>query len=148
MVAAGRFMEVSQTPGFLCLPAERICHLLSEDTLIVHSELDVFCALLRWLDHDREGRLCHAAHLLQDAVRLHCISPECIVTKVEPVEWLFDAVPHCLVVINEAMRSVSLPLLHGSDFSPCHLGWCEISHLRANKSRPEKYISKEKLHRG
>lgn len=105
-VATGRFMEVSQTTGFLCLSAERVCHLLSENKLMVNSELDVFCALLRWLDHDREARLCHAAHLLQGVLRLHCISPECIVTRVEPVDWLFDAVPDCLVVINEAMRSV------------------------------------------
>jgi len=100
----GRFVEVSQTAGFLFLPVERICQLLSDDMLMVNSELDVFYALVRWLDHDRDGRLCQAAHLLQDAVRLHCLSPECIVTQLEPVDWLFDAVPDCLVVINEAMR--------------------------------------------
>ena len=101
-----RFVEVSQTAGFLFLPAERVCSLLSDDMLIVDSELDVFAALLRWLDHDRPGRLGQAAHLLQTAVRLHCVSPECIVTKLEPVDWLFDAAPECLVVINEAMRPV------------------------------------------
>ena len=103
-----RFLEVSRTAGFLFLPAERLCQLLMEDLLMVNSELDVFCALVGWLDHDRDNRLCHAAHLLQNAVRLHCLSPESIVTKVEPVDWLFDAVPDCLVVVNEAMRSVLL----------------------------------------
>ena len=100
----GRFVEVSQTPEFLFLPPDRICQLLSDDALVVRSEMDVFCALLRWLDHDRNGRLCQAAHLLQDAVRLHCISPEGIVSHVETVDWLFDCVPECQVVVNEAMR--------------------------------------------
>jgi len=107
VVAIGRFLEVSQSSEFMFLPPDRICQLLSDDMLIVNSEMDVFCALLRWLDYDRDGRLCHAAHLLQDAVRLHCITPECIVSKVETVDWLFDAVPECQVVTNEAMRSVS-----------------------------------------
>ena len=105
LVAADRFVEVSQTTDFLFLPSDRICRLLSDNMLIVNSELDVFTALLRWLDYDRDGRLCHAAHLLQDAVRLHCIDPECIVSNVETVDWLFDAVPECQVVANEAMRS-------------------------------------------
>jgi len=107
VVAYGRFMEVSQTAEFLFLPPDRVCQLLSDDMIIVNNEMDVFCALLRWLDYDREGRLCEAARLLQDAVRLHCISPECIVSNVETVDWLFDAVPECQVVTNEAMRSVS-----------------------------------------
>ena len=106
-VAADRFCEVSQTSEFLCLPPDRVCQLLSDDMLTVESEMDVFCALVRWLDHDRDNRLCHAAHLLQDAVRLHCVSPECIVSRIEAVDWLFDAVPECQVVTNEAMRSVS-----------------------------------------
>ena len=50
--------------------------LLSDDMLVVNNVLDVFCALIRWLDYDRDGRLCQAANLLQNAVRLHCISPE------------------------------------------------------------------------
>jgi len=103
----GRFIEVSQTSGFLFLPAEIVCHLLSDDWLTVHSEIDVYCALVRWLDHDRDGRLCHASHLLQNAVRLQCISPECIVSKVETVDWLFEAAPECQVVTNAAMRSAS-----------------------------------------
>jgi len=106
-MVADRFLDVSQTSEFTFLPPDRICQLLSDDMLIVNSELDVFCALVRWLDYDRDGRLCQAAHLLQDAVRLHCISPECIVSKVETVDWLFDAVPECQVVTNEAMRSIS-----------------------------------------
>jgi len=111
VVASDRFCEVSQTTEFLCLPPDRVCQLLSDDMLLVDSEMDVFCALLRWLDHDRDNRLCHAAHLLQDAVRLHCLSPECIVSKVETVNWLFDAVPECQVVTNEAMRSVSFIII-------------------------------------
>jgi len=103
-------MEVSQTKGFACLPEQRISRLLCDDMINVNSELDVFCALVRWLDHDRDSRLCHAAHLLQDAVRLRCVSPEFIVSRVETVDWLFDAVPECQVVTNEAMRSGGLLL--------------------------------------
>ena len=98
---------MSQTAEFLCLPGDRLCQLLSEDALVVNSEMDVFCALVNWIDYDRDSRLCQAAQLLQDGVRLHFISPECIVTKVETVDWLFDSVPECQVVTNEAMRSTS-----------------------------------------
>jgi len=79
--------------------------------LVVSSEMDVFCALIRWLDHDRDGRLCHAPNLLQNAVRLQCISPERIVTNIETVDWLIDGVPECQVVTNEAMRSSIILLL-------------------------------------
>lgn len=101
----GRFFEVSETCEFMFLPPDRICELLSDDRIVVEHEMDVFCAFLRWVDHDRQNRICHAAHLLQDAVRLHCINPECIVCNIETVDWLFDAVPECQVVTNEAMRS-------------------------------------------
>jgi len=106
VAATCRFTEISQSGEFLFLPADRISQLLCDDALVVDSEVDVFCALIRWLDYDRANRLCHAANLLQQAVRLHCISPECIVTTVESVDWLFDSVPECQVVTNEAMRSV------------------------------------------
>ena len=110
-------MEVSQTAEFLCLPADRMCQLLCEDALEVTSEVEVFYAVVQWLDYDRCGRLGLAAQLLQDGVRLHCISPECIVTQVETVDWLFDAVPECQVVTNEAMRSTPHYLHASSNFS-------------------------------
>jgi len=87
------------------LPAERLYRILSDDCLNVQSELEVFCALLQWLDFDRDDRMCMAPKLLQCCVRLQYIPPEQLITKVEPVDWLFQN-PDCEFLVNEAIRFV------------------------------------------
>ena len=99
------YVKVSSTKHFVYLPAERLYRILSDDCLNVQGELEVFCALLQWLDFDREDRLCMAPKLLQCCVRLQFIPPEQIITKVEPVDWLFQN-PDCEFLVNEAIRSV------------------------------------------
>ena len=96
---------MSATKHFVYLPAERLYRILSDDNLNVQSEMEVFCALLQWLDFDREDRMCMAPKLLQCCVRLQYIPPEQLITKVEPVDWLFEN-PDCEFLVNEAIRSV------------------------------------------
>jgi len=101
-------VEISSTKHFVYLPAERLYRILSDDNLNVQSEMEVFCALLQWLDFDRQERMCMAPRLLQCCVRLQFIPPEQLITKVEPVDWLFEN-PDCEFLVNEAIRSVSRP---------------------------------------
>jgi len=101
----GCVMQVSATKHFVYLPAERLYRILSDDNLNVTSEMEVFCALLQWLDFDREDRMCMAPKLLQCCVRLQFIPPEQLITKVEPVDWLFEN-PDCEFLVNEAIRSL------------------------------------------
>jgi len=96
---------VAATKHFAYLPAERLYRILSDDNLNVSSEMEVFCALLAWLDFDREDRMCMAPKLLQCCVRLQYIPPEQLITKVEPVDWLFENAD-CEFLVNEAIRSL------------------------------------------
>lgn len=85
------------------LPAARLLCILNDDNLNIPNEIEVFCAIVAWVDFDRAQRICSAPQLLQCGVRMHCISPEDLITKVETVDWLFD-VPECEYVLNEAIR--------------------------------------------
>jgi len=113
-----RVGQISTTKHFVYLPAERLYRILSDDNLNVSGELEVFCALLQWLDFDREDRLCMAPKLLQCCVRLQYIPPEQLITKVEPVDWLFQN-PDCEFLVNEAIRFGFMAL--GQDLSVTHL---------------------------
>jgi BTB And C-terminal Kelch len=99
-----RFVDVSNTVEFQFLPLERLISLLQDDQLNINSELDVYAALIRWIDSDRPKRICVAARLLRETVRLQCITPECLITHVEAVSWLFDVVPECQLIVNDALR--------------------------------------------
>jgi len=51
-------------------------------------------------------------------VRLQYIPPEQLITKVEPVDWLFQN-PDCEFLVNEAIRFGFMAL--GQDLSVTHL---------------------------
>ena len=91
------------TKHFMYLPLERLVMILTDENLTVPCELDAFCAVVAWIDFDRTERLCFAAKLLHCGVRLHCISPEVLITKVESIDWLFE-IPECEYVLNDAIR--------------------------------------------
>ena len=87
------------------LPFERLICILNSDCVNIPNEIEVFCAVVSWIDFDRGQRICYAPRLLQCGVRMHCISPEQLICKVETVEWLFD-IPECEYLLNEAIRWV------------------------------------------
>ena len=97
------FLDVAQTKHFQYVPVERLYKFLSDDGLNVTSEVDVFYVVACWIDFCREERLQLAAQLLQCAVRLQCISPEDLVTKIEPVEWIFEN-PECQAMLSDAIK--------------------------------------------
>lgn len=98
-----RFVEVSNTDHFVLLPLDCLMELLCDDRVNVNSELDVFCAMLRWIEYDRNERINSAPDLLGKAVRLQHISPENLMKRVESVEWLFET-PHCQAILYDIYK--------------------------------------------
>lgn len=96
-------LDISNTKHFAYLHPDRLIALLADDRLKVHNELEVFNAAVYWMDHCRPERLPLAPVILQCAVRLLCISPECLIKKVEAVTWIFE-IPECCAVLNDAIR--------------------------------------------
>lgn len=82
------FLEIVQSDQFVHMPLEKLVHLLSVNNLTINSELDVFLAIVGWVDHSRRDRLPMAAMLLK-CVRFQLLSAEILITKVETVDWMF-----------------------------------------------------------
>ena len=107
-MAARNFGEIADTHEFLELPEKPLMFLISRDDLVVGCELNVFEAVLRWIDVGREVRLDHAALLLEN-VRLPMIKPPDLVDHVESVKYLMD-LPPCEALVKEALHYYCLPL--------------------------------------
>ncbi|ESO03579.1 hypothetical protein HELRODRAFT_173283 [Helobdella robusta] len=103
------FREISRTRHFLWLHPEVLLRILSDDQLRVSSEIEVFYALVTWIDCDRCKRMPLAPTLLLCGLRLMEIPPEELISKVEKVEWLFES-EECGVILNEAIRCHALRL--------------------------------------
>lgn len=97
------FVDVANTDHFVLVPVACLLELLCDDRVNVNSELDVFYAVVRWIEYDRTERVTSAPELLGKAVRLQHISPENLVKKVEAVEWLFES-PHCQAILFDIYK--------------------------------------------
>ena len=97
------FAEVAGGKHFLYVPYERLRSLLCDDSLCVDDELDVFRAIVRWVDFARADRLRHAYALL-GCVRFSLIPAEQIVTNVEIVDWIFAEVGSWKDYLYQAMK--------------------------------------------
>ncbi|XP_055354645.1 kelch-like protein 3 [Paramacrobiotus metropolitanus] len=60
------FPQWAQSPEFLQVDAQQLTALIASEDVEVFSEDQVLGAVLRWLDHDRPGRLVHVASVLQN----------------------------------------------------------------------------------
>lgn len=81
------FSEIFRTKHFVYLPLYRLISILTSESLCC-SEINVFLAIARWIDHDRNERIQFAKPLLS-LVRYHLIDPDQLSTQVQPVEWIF-----------------------------------------------------------
>lgn len=88
------FTDVSFTRHFLYLPFERVMKIVSDKNLCVNSELDVFSAVVRWVNFDVRQRLMHGYQLL-DGINFENLPPESIVQEVEAVGWIINN-PECV----------------------------------------------------
>ncbi|XP_070542047.1 kelch-like protein 26 [Ptychodera flava] len=107
-LAAETFSKVSDLEDFLLLPYEPLKKLLCRDDIIVDSELQVFKALVKWMEYDRRRRTSHSVSLLE-CVRLPMIKPCDIVDHVEPVAFLMN-IAECEALVKEALHYHCLPL--------------------------------------
>lgn len=88
------FTEVSFTRHFLYLPFERIIKIVKNENLCANSELDVFKAVIRWVDFDVRQRLSYGYQLL-DCINFENLPPEDLVQEVEAVGWILNN-PECV----------------------------------------------------
>ncbi|XP_033109755.1 kelch-like protein 20 [Anneissia japonica] len=105
-VIATNFLFASRSEEFTFLPFNSLLLLISRDDLIVDTELQVFEAVLSWIDVDQEKRLEYVVKLLEN-VRLPMIKPPDLVDHVEPKIMKF---PSCEELLKEALHYHCLPL--------------------------------------
>ncbi|XP_060063807.1 kelch-like protein diablo [Ylistrum balloti] len=96
------FGQLYTSVGYLRGRFEQIRHFVCKDNLGIRDELDVFLAVVSWIDFNRQDRLRHA-HDLLSRVRLVHISPEQLATEVEVVDYLFQ-IPACNALLLSAYR--------------------------------------------
>ena len=96
------FSEIVKSRHYPKVQFERIASLLSRDQLGVSSELEVFHAVVTWVNHDRAQRL-PLAPMLMKCVRFHLMAPDVLVTKVEAVDWIFEP-RECHNVLYDAFK--------------------------------------------
>ncbi|KAK1175723.1 kelch-like protein 2 isoform X1 [Acipenser oxyrinchus oxyrinchus] len=105
--AEQHFAEVVQSEEFLNLGIEQVCSLIASDKLTIPSEEKVFEAVIAWVNHDKDVRQEHMAHLMEH-VRLPLLSREYLVQRVEE-ESLVKNSSACKDYLIEAMKYHLLP---------------------------------------
>ena len=106
-LAANNFPQISEREEFMELTDSMLQLIIQRDDLEVKSELQVFEALLRWIDIDRDERLAYAERLLVH-IRLPLIRPTDLVDFVESVDFMMD-IPSCEALVKEALHYHCLP---------------------------------------
>ncbi|MBN3295443.1 KLHL2 protein, partial [Amia calva] len=101
------FSEVVHSEEFLNLGIEQVCSLIASDKLTIPSEEKVFEAVIAWVNHDKDVRQEHMAHLMEH-VRLPLLSREYLVQRVEE-ESLVKNSSACKDYLIEAMKYHLLP---------------------------------------
>uniref|UniRef100_A0A3B3WH03 BTB domain-containing protein n=1 Tax=Poecilia mexicana TaxID=48701 RepID=A0A3B3WH03_9TELE len=105
--AEHNFTEVVGSEEFLNLGMEQVSSLIASDKLTIPSEEKVFEAVIAWVNHDKDVRQEHLAHLMEH-VRLPLLSREYLVQRVEE-ESLIKNSSACKDYLIEAMKYHLLP---------------------------------------
>lgn len=95
-------IAMMQSQGFLQCEVHQVEWMISRDELVVSTELEVFFAVLRWINHDQKERIKYAPMLI-GCVRLIYISPEDLVQHVEPEKHIFN-IQKCFELLYFAFR--------------------------------------------
>jgi len=101
------FVEVSQAEEFLQLPHEEIINLVKKDDLNVHSEEQIFQAVLAWVKNDTDHRK-EYLHSLLSQVRLPLLSPQYLSDQVLSEE-IIHADIKCRDLVDEAKDYKLMP---------------------------------------
>ncbi|XP_036339272.1 kelch-like protein 5 [Rhagoletis pomonella] len=94
-------MEVTRTPEFLSLNAEKLQALIESDKLNVSCEKDVFDAVNRWYEYDAAGRQQKLPDLI-GSLRLNQLDTDFLLRKVQ-------LLPGCEVLALRAITWTTLP---------------------------------------
>lgn len=105
--AEQHFTEVVGSEEFLNLGMEQVSSLIASDKLTIPTEEKVFEAVISWVNHDKDVRQEHLAHLMEH-VRLPLLSREYLVQRVEE-ECLIKNSSACKDYLIEAMKYHLLP---------------------------------------
>ncbi|CAH1271167.1 KLHL24 [Branchiostoma lanceolatum] len=98
-VAVSQFLEVWQNEEFLTLPTDELVNLLADKDLQINSEDDVVNSVIRWLDHDAEGRKTSIPRVMQE-IRLPYVRVSAL-EKMESHPAVRES-PECLAKITAA----------------------------------------------
>ena len=123
--AVSRFTEVVVCEEFLGLSVDQVLELLSRDDLRVHSEEEVFDAVISWINHDLPNRSQHMPILLNQ-VRLPLLPPAVLADKVK-TNVLIQGSLECRDLLDEAL--ISYHLLPERYVHPtAAVIWLQVSH--------------------
>ena len=96
------FAEIITLEGFLRLSSERLVRLLNASSRNVKGgELQLFLAIVRWIEYRRADRLSMAPVLLR-CVKMALISARDLVNHVEKVDFM-TGMPECFHMLYSAM---------------------------------------------
>lgn len=84
-----QFVEISREESFLHIPYEKLLKSLGDDRLSAISELDIFHAMMRWVDYNRQERLSMLPDLME-CVRLPLIAPDMLISDIQVDEQIFN----------------------------------------------------------
>ncbi|XP_051939830.1 kelch-like protein 2 [Hippocampus zosterae] len=105
--AEQHFTEVVASEEFLNLGMEQVSSLIASDKLTIPTEEKVFESVIAWVNHDKDVRQEHLAHLMEH-VRLPLLTREYLVQRVEE-ESLIKNSSACKDYLIEAMKYHLLP---------------------------------------
>ncbi|CAG5114380.1 Oidioi.mRNA.OKI2018_I69.chr2.g8436.t1.cds [Oikopleura dioica] len=99
------FAKFVHTEEFLRLPVEDLCGILSSDSLWGQSELELFKASDKWLQHDLPNRSQYIRQVMNN-IRFPLIAPDDLDEKVENVDYMKG---ECMELLLEACNYHMLP---------------------------------------
>jgi kelch-like protein 17 (actinfilin) len=82
------FKSITSRSEFEMMPFDILVLLLQSDDLGIDSEIDIFVAIVRWVDHNRKERIRLAPSLLK-CVRYQLIQVNFVITHIESADWMF-----------------------------------------------------------
>ena len=100
--ARKNFVEASKSEEFLCLDSETVVELISDDDTVVNEEEEVYEAVIRWVEHDYEGRKKHFEEMFQ-YVRVYSISRNYLRSMLQ--NRLITESSWCMKVLFEELKS-------------------------------------------
>lgn len=137
-----KFTDVVKTEEFVDVSHQVLCELLENDHLHVENELQVFSALLRWIDHNLDGRAPFAYDLL-DCIRIPLL-PNDYWERIFNTHRLFQVSRECHAYIRGYIMGLNYTTLPVKPRSPIETIY-SIGGRNSNRclNTAERYVPEE-----